>query len=639
MPSSAREDRRPLLRRIDRLAAGAFSLLTLLLGVYWVHQVLRGDEYARQAENNRQRSVPISASRGFVLDRRGRLLAENEPSFTLLLYRRESKDVEASLRFVSGLLGRPLDELRRRFDRGRTTYDFVPVVLDDDLSVAEVGAIEAHALEHPELAVQTTERRVYTQGPVLAHLLGHLVEATPDQLAARAGRVRSGEAIGQKGIEAAYQDLLAGTSGLRTFVIDSFGREVAELDRTDPLPGNTLVLNVDLDLQRIADEYFKDKVGTAVALDPKTGEVLALVSAPAFDPNVFSRRVTRAEWDAIVGNEDHPLQNRAIQNVYSPGSVWKAIVAYAALTNGIDASETVTCPGYATFYGRKFRCHGVHGTVDLPTALQVSCDVWFYNAGRQLGVDAIAKAARAFGFGRPTGVDLSPEKAGNVPSTAWSLAARKHPWYPGETISVAIGQGPLLVSALQTARAFAGIANRDGALPVPHLFRIGEHVRSGKRVAYRPPATDHVSYPPGVRETIVEGLWRVVNKPGGTAYRYRVEGLDACGKTGTVQVVAQKEAKKTHLLPEKLRDHAWFAAFAPRDDPKIVVVVFVENGMHGNSAAAPLAMKLIQAWLKPGSVEPPPPAPLPEATPPGGAATAEGAPAAPAPSAGPRRGT
>ena len=607
------------------MAAVAFSFLALLLGIYWVHQVLRGDSYARQAENNRQRSVPISASRGFILDRNGKLLAENEPSFTLLLYRRETGDVAASLRFVAALLGRPLDDLRRRVERARTGYDFVPVVLDDDLTIAEVGAVEAHALEHPELVVQTTERRVYGQGTVLAHLLGYLGEANPDQLAARVGRIRSGESIGQRGIEAAYQDLLAGTTGLRTFVIDSFGREVAELDRVDPLPGNTLVLTVDLDLQRIADEYFRDKVGTAVALDPRSGEILALVSSPAFDPNVFSRRVTRAEWQAIVENADKPLQNRAIQNVYSPGSVWKAFVAYAALTNGIDPSETVHCPGFATFYGRRFRCHGAHGTVDLPRALQVSCDVWFYTAGRRLGIDALAEAARTFGFGRPTGVDLASEKPGNVPSTAWSLAARRHPWYPGETISVAIGQGPLLVSALQTARAFAALANEDGALPVPHLFRIGEHVRTGARVAYRPPVTERVPYPPGVREPIVEGLWRVVNQPGGTAFRYRVEAVDACGKTGTVQVVGQKDTKKVHLLPEKLRDHAWFAAFAPRKDPKIVAVVFVENGMHGSSAAAPLAMRLIEAYLRPGSVPVPtaPPAPLPEATPPGGTTTAE----------------
>ncbi len=637
MPASAREDRRPLLLRIDRLAAGAFSFLALLLGVYWVHQVFRGDEYARQAENNRQRSVPISASRGFILDRHGRLLAENEPSFTLLLYRRETQDVDGSLRFVSGLLGRGLDDLRRRVERSRTSYDFIPVVLDDDLTVAEVGSVEAHALEHPELVVQTTERRVYTYGSVTAHLLGHLGEAGPDQLAARAGRVRAGEAIGQNGIEAAYQDLLAGTSGLRTFVIDSFGREVAELDRVDPLPGNTLVLNIDLDLQRLADDYFRDKVGTAVALDPKTGEVLAFVSAPAFDPNVFSRRVSRTEWEAIVGNEDRPLQNRAIQNVYSPGSIWKAFVAYAALTNGIDASETVHCPGSVNFYGRRFRCHGVHGTVDLRTALQVSCDAYFYTMGKRLGIDVLARTARTFGFSRTTGVDLGPEKTGTVPSPEWSRAVRKHAWYPGETISVAIGQGPLLVSALQAARAYAGIANADGALPVPHLFRIGEQVRSGARVAYRPPVTERIPYPAGVRETIVEGLWRVVNSPGGTAYRYRVEGLDICGKTGTVQVVGQKEAKKAHLLPEKLRDHAWFAAFAPKDDAKIVVVVFVENGLHGGSAAAPLATRLIEAYLRPGSVPlpAPPAAPLPEATPPGGSTTAERS----APPLSPRRGT
>ena len=626
MPASAREDRRPLLHRIDRLAAGAFSFLALLLGVYWVHQVFRGDEYARQAENNRQRSVPISASRGFILDRHGKLLAENEPSFTLLLYRRETRDVDGSLRFVASLLGRGLDDLRRRVERSRTSYDFVPVVLDDDLTVAEVGAVEGHALEHPELVVQTTERRVYTQGPVTAHLLGHLGEAGPEQLAARAGRVLAGEAIGQNGVEAAYQDLLAGTSGLKTFVIDSFGREVAELDRVDPLPGNTLVLNIDLDLQRLADDFFRDKVGAAVALDPKTGEVLAFVSAPAFDPNVFARRVSRTEWEAIIGNVDRPLQNRAIQNVYSPGSVWKAFVAYAILTNGISASETTHCPGSANFYGRTFRCHSTHGTVDLPTALQVSCDVYFYTMGKRLGIDVLAATARLFGFGRSTGVDLGPEKVGTVPSPEWSQAVRKHAWYPGETISVAIGQGPLLVSALQTARAFAGLANADGALPVPHLFRIGEHVRSGTRVEYRPPVSERISYPRGARETIVEGLWRVVNRPGGTAYASRVEGLDICGKTGSVQVVGQKEAKKTHLLPEKLRDHAWFAAFAPRDDAKIVVVVFVENGLHGGSAAAPLATRLIEAYLRPGSVPPlapPQPAPIPEATPPGGSTTAD----------------
>src|SRR5512140_195011 len=254
--------------------------------------------------------------------------------------------------------------------------------------------------------------------------------------------------------------------------------------------------------------------------------------------------------------------------------------------------------------------------------------------GKRVGIEALSQTAALFGFGRSTGIDLAGEKTGTVPSPEWSLKVRKHPWYLGETISVAIGQGPLLVSALQVARAFAGIANADGALPVPHLFRIGEHVRSGARVAYRPSVTERIPYPPGVRETILEGLWRVVNKPGGTGYAHRVEGLDICGKSGTVQVVAQKQAKMSTILPEKLRDHAWFAAFAPRDDAKIVVVVFVENGLHGASAAAPLASRLIQAYLRPGSV-PIPSAPRPEATPPGGTTTAHQIASVPAP----RRGT
>ena len=594
---SAREDRRPLFVRIDRVVAGSWSLLAILVGVYWIHQVLRGEEYARLAEDNRLRSVPVTAPRGFILDRNGTVLAENEPAFTLLLYRKETKDLDRSVRFVADLLDRPFEELKRRAERDRSSYDFVPVVLEDNLTMGEVSAIEAHALEHPELAVQTTERRVYGNGTVAAHLLGHLGEASPEQLVARAGRSRPGDAIGQKGVEAAYQDLLAGVSGSRTFVIDSFGREVGESGRIDPFPGNTLWLTIDLPLQKIAEEYFQDKVGSAVALDPKTGEILALVSSPPFDPNLFTKRLSRAEWDAIVTDEDHPLNNRVLQNAYSPGSVWKAFMSRAILANGIRPEERVFCTGGATFYGRFFRCHRRHGSVDLVTAIQVSCDTYFYTMGKRLGIEAIAESGDAFGFGRPTGVDLVGEKNGVLPSPEWSLKARRQPWYPGETISVAIGQGPVLVTALQVARAFAGIANKDGALPTPHLFHIGENIRTRERFVYRPPSKESVPWPPGARELVVEGLWRVVNLPGGTATSVRVPGLDLCGKTGTVQVVAQKEAKKAHLLPEALRDHGWFASFAPKDDPKIVVVVFVEHGLHGSTAAAPLAAKLADAWV------------------------------------------
>ena len=598
MTESAREDRRPVLVRLERLAIGAWVVFLALFGVYWVLQVLRGDEFARQAENNRERSVPVTAPRGLILDRNGVAMAENEPSFALLLYRRETRDLDGSLQFIAALLGRSRDDLLKKVERDRTNYDFVPVLLEENLTLAEVGAIEARTLEHPEFVVQTSERRTYKNGTVAAHALGQLGEVSQIQLARMSGRVRPGEAVGQKGVEAAYQDLLAGSSGARTFIIDSYGRETAELERVEPVPGNTLYLTIDLGLQQIAEEYFASRVGAAVALDPKTGEILAFVSSPSVDPNLFTRRVSRKEWAEILEDPDHPLNDRVLQNLYSPGSVWKAFAAYGILKRGIDPSERVHCSGAATFYGRSFRCHGVHGSVDLATALQVSCDVYFYTMGKRLGIDELAEAGHAFGFGRPTGIDLSHEKVGIVPSNAWSLSVRKHPWYPGETISAVIGQGPVLVSPLQMSRAFAALANADGALPTPHLFHIGENFRSGERFIYRPPVKESVPFPPGVRETIVEGLWRVVNVPGGTAYASRVAGLDNCGKTGSVQVVGQKDTKKAHLLSYELKDHGWFAGFAPRSDPKIVVVVFVEHGEHGASAAAPLAAKLCAAWLQ-----------------------------------------
>lgn len=627
MPASAREDRRPLLHRIDVLSAAVWSVFILLVLVYWVHQVLRGDEFERMAANNRERSVPITAPRGFILDRNGHVLAENEPSFALLLYRRETRDLGASLAFVAGLLNRPLEELTRRVERAPRATTFIPVVLEENLSIAEVGAVESHALEHPELVVQTTERRIYTQGTVAAHILGHLGEATTEQLAARGGKGRPGEPVGQKGVESAYQELLSGASGARTFVIDSFGREVAESNRTEPAPGNTLVLTIDVRLQRIAEEYLTGKVGAAVALDPKTGEILAMASSPAFDPNTFTKRVTQTEWKELIDNEDKPLQNRVLQNLYSPGSVWKAVVAYAALTNGVDAHERVGCNGSLTFYGRPFRCSGHHGSVDLPTALQVSCNSYFYTMGKRVGIDALADAAHTLGFGGPTGIDLVGERTGIVPSTRWSLEARRHPWYPGETISAAVGQGPVLVTALQVARAFSALANADGALPTPHLFHIAENIRNGQRFVHRPEARKHVPFPEGAHEAIVEGLYRVVNVPGGTAYSLRLPGLDLCGKTGTVQVVAQKDTKKAHLLAEELRDHGWFAGFAPRNDPKIAVAVLIEHGVHGNTSAAPLAAKLVEAYLR-APVAPPKAAPARELaereTPPGVSALAVG---------------
>jgi len=393
--------------------------------------------------------------------------------------------------------------------------------------------------------------------------------------------------------------MLAGRDGDRRIIVDSFGHETAEESREDPIPGRNITLTIDERLQQVAENYMKDRVGSAVVMDPKSGQILAIVSTPSYDPNLFSRRMTASQWAELIENPFRPLQNRAIQNVYSPGSVFKIFLAEAGLAGGYVTPDTkVYCPGYATFYGRTFRCHkkGGHGWVDLHDAIRGSCDVYFYTLGRRMGIEKISETARLFGFGEPTGLDLPSEKSGLVPSEEWSRKVRKAHWYPSETISVAIGQGPLLVSAVQLARGLSGLVE-GGVFPRPHLFLSAEDPQSGSRYEYVNQNERRLTIPDDIRTRIEDAMFAVVNEPGGTATASRVPGIEMCGKTGSVQVVGQKDTSKSGSLPLERRDHAWFLGFAPRRDPKVVVVVFVEHGMHGSSAAAPLAKQLIATYF------------------------------------------
>ena len=595
--------------------AAAFSFAAMATA-YWYTQIVRGDYYFRLSENNRLRSVAVTAARGVIYDRRGVALAENEPSYTLYLYRRETKNLSASIDTAVALLGLPREDVERRVARYRTYFDFVPIALAENLTIGEVAAIEARGAEHPEFAVGVGQRRLYTKSSAAAQTLGYLSEATPNQIAAQPDRYRPGVSVGQRGVESAYQDLLAGRDGERRIIVDSFGHETAEESRVDPVPGRNLTLTIDQRLQDVAERYFRDRVGSAVAMDPKTGQILALVSAPSYDPNLFSRRMTGAEWATLVDNPFRPLQNRAIQNVYSPGSAFKVFLAAEGLAGGYVTPDTkVFCPGYATFYGRAFKCHKKegHGWVNLREAIRGSCDVYFYTLGKKMGIEKIAEAARAFGFGQPTGLDLPNEKSGLVPSEEWSAKVRKAHWYPSETISVAIGQGPLLVSSVQLARGLAGLVN-GGRFPRPHLFLSAQDPQSGARFEYVDEVEPRMKIDPSIVEQIEDAMWAVVNEPGGTAYLSKLAGIELCGKTGSVQVVAQKDTKKEGSLPFEKRDHAWFIGFAPKRDPKIVVAVFVEHGQHGASAAAPLARDLVAAYFGvpvPHPAEPPeaPPAP------------------------------
>ena len=604
-----REDRQTLARRIEvsRVAVGA--VLSLLAIAYWFVQIVRGDYYFSLSENNRIRAVKVTAPRGYVLDRNGAVMVENEPSYTLHLYRREARDLNASIDFIVNLLGLDREQVTSRVERGKREPEFVPIPIADNLGIEEVASVEARAIDHPEFAITVSQRRLYKHGGAAAHALGYLSEATPEQIKGSGGIYQVGDWIGQKGIEGAYQRLLAGANGERRVIVDSHGREVSEAQRLEATPGQNLFLTIDLKLQKVAEDYFQDKVGTAVAMDPRSGEILALVSSPSYDPNWFTRRVTSSEWTGLIENPDRPLQNRAVQNMYSPGSVFKVFLAYGALAQGlVDPTSRIFCPGYATYYGRQFRCHkkGGHGWVDLRKAIQVSCDVYFYDLGRRLGIDRISEIATSFGFGQPTGVDLAFEKSGLVPSEEWARVKRGTRWYPGETISVSIGQGPVLVTSLQVARALAGLIE-GGRLPTPHLFYASQDPKTGEQLRYSAEFREGMSISPEKLAVVKDGMWAVVNEAGGTAFGSRVEGVEMGGKTGTVQVVGRETTIKAGADRSRLQDHAWFAGFGPVDNPTMVVVVFVEHGGHGNLAAAPLAKELFEAKYGITPKAPPPP--------------------------------
>ena len=615
-----REDRQQVTRRIEvaRVAVGA--ILSLLAVAYWSIQIVRGDYYFSLSENNRIRAVKVTAPRGYVLDRNGAALVENEPAYTLHLYRREARDLDASVDFVIDLLGLNRDQVRSRVERGRRDPEFVPIPIAENLGIEEVAAVEARAAEHPEFAITVSQRRLYKHSGSAAHALGYLSEATPEQIKNAGDAYGVGDWIGQKGVESAYERLLAGVSGERRVIVDSHGREVAEEARLEAIPGQNLFLTLDSKLQDIAEEYFKTRVGSVVALDPRTGEILALVSSPSYDPNWFTRRVTAAEWAGLLENPDRPLQNRAIQNMYSPGSVVKPFLAFGALARGlVDPEWKVFCPGHAVFYGREFHCHkkGGHGLVNLRDAIKMSCDVYFYTLGQKLGVDRIHDILTEFGFGTPTGVDLSFEKAGLVPSEEWARTKRGARWYPSETISVAIGQGPLLVTSMQVARALAGLVE-DGRLPTPHLFYSSQDPKTGAQLRYKAEFLQGPTLPPDKLDIVKNGMWAVVNEPGGTAFGSRVQGVEMGGKTGTAQVVGRETTVRAGADKSKLGDHAWFAGFGPVGDPGMVVVVFVEHGGHGNLAAAPLAKMLFEARY--GVAPAPVPTPGVQAAAPPGAA-------------------
>ncbi len=586
-----REHRDDLVGRVRVLTAVVTGVLVAIAAGFWFTQLVQGDYYRELAENNRLRKLPIKAPRGLIFDRKGRLLVENVPSYSLMIDRSRATSLDHSLWYAAGVLGRPVADLQQILHQYHGVPVFKPVLLAENLSLSQVARFGVEGLEYPEFEVEVQHQRLYRHREQTAHILGYLGEPTVDELREGNGVYQPGDPVGKKGIEQTYDAELRGKDGERVVVVDSRGELLQEYKSIPAVPGKNLTLSIDLDLQQEAARWLDgpEKVGAVVAMDPRNGEILTLVSAPAFNPNLFARRLQQADWQALIDDPNHPLQNRAIQNTYSPGSTFKIVMATAGLTEKIfDDHTPVTCSGSKVFYGRPFRCwkKGGHGTVEAHSAIKLSCDIYFYTLGQKMGIEKIARYARLFGLGSLTGIDIQGEKRGNVPDPEWSEKVRKQPWYPGETISVSIGQGPVLVTPLQMAEMTAMVAN-GGYRVVPHLLKDA-----------RLPPPEHVPFDADALKTVRGGMWGVVNEPGGTGYgSARLPGVEIAGKSGTVQVIAQAQRTEEHNLPFKYRDHAWFTSFAPANNPELVVTVFAEHGGGGSKVAAPIAQALYAKYF------------------------------------------
>jgi penicillin-binding protein 2 len=585
------------LTAVQYIVLGIFMILAYGL---WRLQVVQSDMYASLAEKNRVRNVPILAPRGKILDREGRIIVDNYPSFTALLLRDSSRDLAADTDLISQGLHLDPKELKERIRHFASMPQYQPIFLKDDITPDELAFVESHRNELPELDTIMAHRRLYPRNGFMAHLIGYVGEVSEEMLnQARWEFYNPGDVVGKSGVELQYNQILMGKNGSRRAVVNSRGREVGRLDETPAEPGKQLKLTVDLDLQIAAEEALGDKNGAIVAMDPRNGEILAMVSRPTFDPNDFAVRVSRDQWSKLVNDDEHPLLNKAIQAQLAPGSTFKIIMATAGLQENIAQDMHVICNGGATFYGRYFKCwvtaeHRTHGVVEISKAIYQSCDVFFYTLAEKLGIDRIAKYATMFGLGQKTGIDLPQEVTGVMPSEEWKIRNFKQKWYAGETISVGIGQGAVAVTPIQLARAIGAIAS-GGLLVRPHVTNPSD--LPGNVI----PATDT---PSQVKIPIDPANWEIITDamsnvptPLGTAGSAHLQGIDFAGKTGSAQTVSNALKAKTANGKSKYKDNAWFVGVTPRRNPEIVVAVLFEGGQHGQFAAR-IAAQVVKAYVE-----------------------------------------
>jgi penicillin-binding protein 2 len=590
------EDKRRLAVRVTALQGAVVVAFLLLAGSFWFFQIAQHQKYKELAENNHQRTLALRAPRGVIFDRQGRVLVENRSAFSISILREHTKDIESTINRLSQVTGADEQEMREVFERHRGEPSYRPIVVIQDATFAQMAAVEARRLEFPEVLVEQVPTRRYPAESLAAHLLGYVGEASQEQVT-EAG-FTLGSIIGQFGVEKIYNRYLMGQDGARRVIVNSMGREIASIGTEHPTEGQRVMLTLNLAMQKAAEEGFRELGfwGAAVVIDPRSGDVLTLASMPAFDPNDFAGGIDRATWQALTTDKLKPLQNRATQGRYSPGSTFKLVVATAALEEGlVTPSFRVNCGGGASFYGRYFQCHlkGGHGSVDMRHAIEKSCNVYFYTLGNMLGVDRIHKWALNLGLAGKSGIDLPNEVESLVPSSEWKKKTTGERWYPGETISVAIGQGQNSVTPMGLAVMMATLAN-GGTRLIPRLVKAVDDGSGWKEVPPPDNPFPTVRFKPETTQAVHDGLWLAVNGAG-TAGRARLPGRDVSGKTGTAQVISLQGRERARGSEKDLRDHGWFVFMAPRDNPELAGVIFGEHNEHGYYAA-PIARHIIATY-------------------------------------------
>jgi penicillin-binding protein 2 len=569
----------------------------------WYLQVIKGSDLRRLSENNCIRIRENHADRGMLLDRKGNVLAHNRPSFEVYLVPEDLKANPEVLAKVGKVLNMTQDEIKDKLQSPKRRPPFRPVKIKSDIDWNELAVLESNRVHLPGLIVDVRPRRAYNHGYLASHLIGYLGEVDENELKqSKDAPYRMGALIGKYGVEYRWEADLRGVDGGRQIEVDAMGREIKSLRSIDPVPGNNLILTIDLELQKEAEEAFQKKNGALIAMNPNNGRILAMVSKPCFLPDFFTRSISPEEWKSLTENPHHPLQNRGIQGQYPPGSVFKIITAIAGLESGMITPDTqLTCTGTYLYGDRDFRCwkQGGHGALNLHRAIAESCDIYFYQLGLKVGVDVIAHYANEFGLGKMTGITLPHEKSGMVPSTYWKKKRFGVSWYSGETLSFAVGQGYLNTTPIQLLTLISAVAN-GGKIYLPQVVERVENIYGDILKEYPPVEVGKADVSENTLHIIQKALMGAINEPHGTGWMSALKEVKVAGKTGTAQVIGMPgdfKREDINRIPYKFRDHAWFVAYAPFENPQISIVVLVEHGGFGAEAAAPIAKKVIEKYF------------------------------------------